>query len=52
MAAFEEQIQKIRFREKSPQSHYMLPVTRRIINLTGFSEETLQKILKNGRKYE
>jgi hypothetical protein len=30
----------------------MLPVTRGIINLTGFPEEVLQKILEEGQKYD
>ena len=52
LSSVQEQLLKIRFREKFPQSPYMLPVTRGIVNLTGFPEEALQKILEKGRKYE
>lgn len=52
LSSVQEQLLKIRFREKFPQSPYMLPVTRGIINLTGFPEDALKKILEKGRKYE
>lgn len=52
LSTVEEQIQKIRFREKFPQSPYILPLTFGIMNLTGFPEEALKKILEKGRKYE
>ena len=51
LSSVQEQLLKIRFREKFPQSPYMLPVTRGIVNLTGFPEGALQKILEKGRKY-
>ena len=51
LSSVQEQLLKIRFREKFPQSPYMLPVTRGIVNLTGFPDEALQKILEKGRKY-
>ena len=51
LSSVQEQLLKIRFRDKFPQSPYMLPVTRGIINLTGFPEEVLKKILEKGQKY-
>lgn len=52
LSSVQEQLLKIRFREKFPQSPYMLPVTRGIVNLSGFPEEVLKKILEKGQKHD
>ena len=51
LSSVQEQLLKIRFREKFPQSPSLLPVTSGIINLNGFPEEVLKKILEKGQKY-
>jgi hypothetical protein len=51
LSSTEEQIIKIRFREKFPQSRYMLPLSSGIANLNGLPPEITNKMVEGGKKF-
>jgi hypothetical protein len=51
LSSTEEQIIKIRFREKFPQSRYMLPLSSGIENLNGLPPEITNPMVEGGKKY-